>query len=116
MSKEQLLENVKDWITIDNEIRKLQSAIKERRKQKKELTENLVNTMKQNDIDVFNIPDGELIYTKTRSKTPLSKKHLLLSLSEYFKDNKDMVDQLGKFILDSRKIKEKENIKRKIKK
>ena len=35
MSKEQLLENVKDWITIDNEIRKLQSAIKERRKQKK---------------------------------------------------------------------------------
>ena len=35
MSNEQLLENVKDWITIDNEIRKLQSAIKERRKQKK---------------------------------------------------------------------------------
>ena len=116
MSNEQLLDSVKSWINIDNEIRQLQSAIKERRKQKKELTENLVNTMKQNDIDVFNIPDGELIYTKTRSKTPLSKKHLLLSLSEYFKDNKDMVDQLGKFILDSRKIKEKENIKRKIKK
>ena len=116
MSNEQLLDSVKSWINIDNEIRQLQSAIKERRKQKKELTENLVNTMKQNDIDVFNIPDGELIYTKTRSKTPLSKKHLLVSLSEYFKDNKDMVDQLGKFILDSRKIKEKENIKRKIKK
>ena len=116
MSNEQLLDSVKSWINIDNEIRQLQSAIKERRKQKKELTENLVNTMKQNDIDVFNIPDGELIYTKTRSKTPLSKKHLLLSLSEYFKDNKEMVDQLGKFILDSRKIKEKENIKRKIKK
>ena len=116
MSNEQLLDSVKSWINIDNEIRQLQSAIKERRKQKKELTENLVSTMKQNDIDVFNIPDGELIYTKTRSKTPLSKKHLLLSLSEYFKDNKDMVDQLGKFILDSRKIKEKENIKRKIKK
>jgi RNase adaptor protein for sRNA GlmZ degradation len=116
MSNEQLLDSVKSWINIDNEIRQLQTAIKERRKQKKELTENLVNTMKQNDIDVFNIPDGELIYTKTRSKTPLSKKHLLLSLSEYFKDNKEMVDQLGKFILDSRKIKEKENIKRKIKK
>ena len=116
MSNEQLLDSVKSWINIDNEIRQLQSAIKERRKQKKELTENLVNTMKQNDIDVFNIPDGELIYTKTLSKTPLSKKHLLVSLSEYFKDNKDMVDQLGKFILDSRKIKEKENIKRKIKK
>jgi len=116
MSNEQLLDSVKSWINIDNEIRQLQAAIKERRKQKKELTDNLVHTMKQNDIDVFNIPDGELIYTKTKSKTPLSKKHLLLSLSEYFKNDKQMVEQLGKFILDSRQIKEKENIKRKIKK
>ena len=116
MSNEVLLDNVKQWINIDNEIRQLQGAIKERRKQKKELTDNLVHTMKQNDIDVFNIPDGELIYTKTRSKTPLSKKHLLLSLSQYFKNDKEMVERLGTFILDSRQIKEKEKIKRKIKK
>tara|TARA_B100001063_G_scaffold167716_1_gene156759 strand:+ start:3964 stop:4314 length:351 start_codon:yes stop_codon:yes gene_type:complete len=116
MSNEELLDNVKEWINIDNEIRQLQGAIKERRKQKKELTNNLLSTMKQNDIDVFNIPDGELIYTKTKSKKPLSKKHLLLSLSEYFKNDKDMVQQLGKFILDSRQVNEKENIKRKIKK
>jgi hypothetical protein len=116
MSNQELLDNVKEWITIDNEIRQLQSAIKDRRKQRKELTNNLVSTMKQNDIDVFNIPDGELIYTKTKSKKPLSKKHLLFSLSEYFKNDKEMVEQLGKFILDSRQIKENENIKRKIKK
>ena len=116
MSNEELLDNVKEWINIDNEIRQLQGAIKERRKQKKELTNNLLSTMKRNDIDVFNIPDGELIYTKTKSKKPLSKKHLLLSLSEYFKNDKDMVQQLGKFILDSRQVNEKENIKRKIKK
>ena len=116
MSNEVLLDNVKQWINIDNEIRQLQGAIKERRKQKKELTDNLVHTMKQNDIDVFNIPDGELIYTKTKSKRPLSKKHLLLSLSQYFKNDKEMVERLGTFILDSGQIKEKENIKRKIKK
>jgi len=116
MSNQELLDNVKEWLSIDNEIRTLQSAIKDRRKQKKNLTTNLMDTMKQNDIDVFNIPDGELIYTKTKSKKPLSKKHLLVSLSEYFKNDKDMVVQLGKFILDSRAIKESENIKRKIKK
>jgi len=115
MSNDALLDNVKEWINIDNEIRQLQSAIKERRKQKKELTTNLVDTMKQNEIDVFNIPDGELIYTKSKTKTPLSKKHLLLSLSQYFKEDKNMVEQLGKYILDSRQTKEKENIKRKIK-
>ena len=37
MSDDQLLNNVKDWISIDNEIRQLQKAIKERRKQKKNL-------------------------------------------------------------------------------
>lgn len=116
MANQELLDNVKAWISIDNEIRQLQKAVKERRNQKKELTNNLVNTMKQNDIDVFNIPDGELIYTKIKSKTPLSKKHLLVSLSEYFKNDKNIVDQLGKFILDGRQTKEKENIRRKIKK
>ena len=116
MSDDQLLNNVKDWISIDNEIRQLQKAIKERRRQKKELTENLVSTMKQNDIDVFNIPDGELLYTKTRTKSPLSKKHLLLSLTKYFENDQVTIDRLSKFILESREIKEKENIKRKIKK
>ena len=37
MSNEQLLDSVKSWINIDNEIRQLQAAIKERRKQKKTL-------------------------------------------------------------------------------
>lgn len=116
MSDDKLLNNVKDWISIDNEIRQLQKAIKDRRKQKKELTENLVLTMKQNDIDVFNIPDGELLYTRTRTKCPLSKKHLLASLTQYFKNDQVTIDRLSKFILESREIKEKENIKRKIKK
>ena len=51
-----LLENVKSWLTIDNEIRALQKEIKDRRKRKKELTINLMGTMKSNDIDQLNVP------------------------------------------------------------
>ena len=40
--------------------------------------------MKTNDIDALNVPDGELIYNKTKTKAPLSKKHLLSSLGQYF--------------------------------
>ena len=111
-----LLENVKSWLTIDNEIRALQKEIKERRKMKKQLTTDLMTTMKSNDIDALNVPDGELIYNKTKTKAPLSKKHLLSSLGQYFKGDQRMIDELSKFIMESRAEKEKESIRRKIKK
>ena len=111
-----LLQNVKSWLTIDNEIRALQKEIKERRKMKKQLTTDLKTTMKSNDIDALNVPDGELIYNKTKTKAPLSKKHLLSSLTQYFKGDKRMIDELSKFIMETRAEKEKESIRRKIKK
>ena len=115
-TQQALLENVKSWLTIDNEIRALQKEIKERRKMKKQLTTDLMSTMKSNDIDALNVPDGELIYNKTKTKAPLSKKHLLSSLSQYFKGDKRMIDELSKFIMETRAEKEKESIRRKIKK
>lgn len=115
-TQQALLENVKSWLTIDNEIRALQKEIKERRKMKKQLTTDLMSTMKSNDIDALNVPDGELIYNKTKTKAPLSKKHLLSSLTQYFKGDQRMIDELSKFIMETRAEKEKESIRRKIKK
>ena len=115
-SQENLLENVKTWLNIDNEIRTLQKEIRDRRKLKKELTNDLVGIMKTQDIDAVNVPDGQLIYNKTKTKAPLSKKHLLLSLSQFFKNDQRMIDELSKYNMESRIEKEKENIKRKIKK
>ena len=115
-TQQALLENVKSWLTIDNEIRALQKEIKERRKLKKQLTTDLMSTMKSNDIDALNVPDGELIYNKTKTKAPLSKKHLLSSLTQYFKGDQRMIEELSKFIMETRAEKEKESIRRKIKK
>jgi len=115
MSQE-LLNNVKTWLEMDNEIRTLQREIRDKRKMKKNLTHNLVVIMKTQDIDALNIPDGQLIYNKTKTKAPLSKKHLLLSLASYFKNDQERVEELTKYIMESRTEKERENIKRKIKK
>ena len=114
--KEALIDNIKTWIGLDNEIKLLQKEIKNRREQKKLLTSELVNVMKNNDIDALNVPDGELIYSKSKTKAPLSKKHLLSSLTQYFKGDQRMIDELSKFIMESRLEKEKESIRRKIKK
>ena len=115
-TQQELLENVKTWLDIDNQIRTLQKEIRDRRKLKKELTESLVGIMKNQDIDALNVPDGQLIYNKTKTKAPLSKKHLLVSLAQFFKNDQRMVEELSKYIMESRQEKEKENIKRKIKK
>lgn len=116
MSNKELLENVKTWLDIDNQIRTLQKEIRDRRKLKKSLTQSLVGIMKIQDIDALNVPDGQLVYNKTKTKSALSKKHLLTSLASYFKDDRRLADEVTKFIMDSRQEKEKENIKRKIKK
>ena len=116
-SNDTLLNTVKEWISVDNEIKLLQLELKKRKKNKKNLNETLLEIMKSNDIDQLNIPDGELQYKKYKTRAPLSKKHLISSISNYFQ-NKDpeLIKELSTFIMNTREIKEIENIKRKIKK
>jgi len=83
--------------------------------EKKQATETLVETMKNNEIDCFELSAGnKLMYTKNKSKKPLSKKHLLESLSKYFQGNTEQASQLSTFIMNSREETFRENIRRKI--
>jgi len=55
MNKEELVSNIKQWITLDEEIKNLQRQIKEKRNEKKENTETLVRIMRDNEIDCFDL-------------------------------------------------------------
>jgi len=111
---EQLIENVKSWIGLDEELKALRKKARALRNQKKYLTSSLVSIMKDNDIDCFDITDGQLIRTTRQVKTPLSKKHLLASLTRYFQNDPKVGKALGTFIMNSRESKTKEDIRRKI--
>lgn len=113
MENKQLIDNVKEWLEIDNQIKALQKEIKIRRKLKKDITGSLVDIMKTNDIEVMSTSDGQLIRTSRKVKSPLSKKHLLASLSVYFKNDPNIIKELSNYIMDSRPEKLHENIKRK---
>ena len=111
-TKDELVENIKSWINIDNEIKILQKEIKKRREMKKKSTENLVEIMKTNEIDCFDISDGKIVYSQNKVKAPVSKKHLLTCLSQYFeKSDPSAAQELTKYILDSREVKLKDNIR-----
>ena len=115
-SKQELVGLIKEWISCDNKIKQCQKTAKELREKKKSLTETLVTVMKSNEIDCFDINDGKLVYTQNKVKTPLSKKHLMSALMNYYKDDPKSAEEVSNFIMESREEKVKESIRRKINK
>lgn len=112
-TKEELVGHIKKWIEYDNEIKNLQKILKEKRENKKSLTSQLIDVMKNHEIDCFDVNDGKILYTKNKIKSPINKNTLLKTLQNYFSDNSVNTEDLTKFILDNREIKVTENIKKK---
>ncbi|OUU62307.1 MAG: hypothetical protein CBC22_04900 [Alphaproteobacteria bacterium TMED62] len=112
-TKEELVATIKEWIQSESEIKLLQKEIKLRRERKKELSDMLVSTMKDNEIDCFDINDGKIIYSQNKTRSPVSKKHLLTCLGDYFQKqgNPEAAATMAKYILDSRETKIKDNIR-----
>jgi hypothetical protein len=113
-TKEQLVNNIKEWIKIDTEISQLKAEIRDRNNKKKLITADLVTVMKSNEIDCFDINGGSLVYKKSVVKKPLNGKSLMNILQNYYKNQPLMAEELTKHILDNREEKIKETIKRKI--
>ena len=113
-TKDELIANIKEWIKIDSDLTKLKLEIKEKTTKKKIITETLVNVMKNNAIDCFDINGGALIYKQKKSKKTISGKFLLTQLEEYYKDQPEVAKEITKKVLDNRIEVIKDEIKRKI--
>jgi hypothetical protein len=113
-TKEQLVNNIKEWIKIDTEIAELKAQIRDKNNKKKGLTENLVTVMKNNKIDCFDINGGALVYKTNKVKKPINGKSLLLALQSYYKTDPNVAEDLTKYIMDNRQEQVKETIKRKV--
>ena len=50
MDKEKLVENIKEWVKVDNEIRELKKQQKIRKDKQKELSKMLMEVMRSNEI------------------------------------------------------------------
>ena len=113
-NQEILIKTVQEWVQTDNEIRTLKSELNKRNKVKKEVSLKLMNIMKQNEIDCFDLKDGQISYVQRNIKKPITKKMLLEVLSKYYQGDIGKALEVKDFIDENREEYIKESIERKI--
>jgi hypothetical protein len=112
-TKEQLINVIKQWVKLDNEIAALKKEENARKIEKKEVSVNLMEIMKKNEIDCFDIKDGQICYSKKSIKKPITKKNLMDTLVKYYKGDVLKAGDINNFIIDNREEVVKETIVRK---
>ena len=82
---EEFKNQVRSWIELDNAVRKLQHAMRERNVAKKQLTEKILRFMAKYNIEDLNAKDGSrLRYRVTASKKVVKPTEIKERLNEYF--------------------------------
>ena len=112
-TKEELVSIIKTWINKDNEIKNLQTQLRNKKKETKLLTDNLIEIMKTNELNCIDIKNGKLIHKTSRTKKPINKQSLMNILNNYFNDN-EKANQMSNYIFENRELVTKDYIHRKI--
>ena len=110
----QLIDIVRKWVNIDNQLNKLNKLTKQLRLEKKNLNIDMIHIMKQNEIDIFDLKEGQIRYKQEKKKEPLNQKRLLSILSKHPTLEETQIVGLNDFIFKNRNEILKETITRKI--
>jgi hypothetical protein len=116
VTKDQIKDHLRQWIRVENEISALSSEIKKRKLIHQQLSASLLEVMRKNDIDCFDITNGKIVYSKVKHRAPLNNGQLRTALATYYKDDTEKANNLTEFLLSSRVEKTRESIKMKIQK
>ena len=114
LTKEQVKDYLRQWIRVENEISTLSVEIKKRKLVHQQLSASLLDVMRKNDIDCFDITNGKIVYSKVKHRAPLNNGQLRSALTTYYKDDTEKANNLTEFLLSSRIEKTRESIKMKI--
>tara|TARA_B100000900_G_scaffold372753_1_gene352865 strand:- start:1301 stop:1681 length:381 start_codon:yes stop_codon:yes gene_type:complete len=97
--------NVKEWISIDDEIAELNKKIKElKAKKNKQLEPKITLFMRQYNISDLNTDGGKLKCNERNTKKPLSKNLIKQSLSEFFKQDEEKVETVMEHMVSKQEI------------
>ena len=104
---------IKEWVTIDNELRELNIKSKSLREKKNNVNNNVINYIETNNLDnaIIKISDGTLKFNYTNISQPLTFKYINECLNDIIND-KNQVEAIINYIKNKRNVKSIMDIKR----
>lgn len=104
--------DVRTWIELDDSIKSLQNAIKERRCAKKQLTDRITEFMNTNEIEDLITKNGRIRYKTNYVKSPLSHTDIKNRISDFFQSDENSAKQLVSMVFGLRGRSEKPSLRR----
>ena len=106
-------ESIREWVAIDNKIKKYQEEIRRERSIRNELTTTILGQAEESNMQhaVIEITDGRLKFQSTRVTAPLTFRFLEDCLNECI-NGEEQVKQIIKYIKSKREVKFVPDIKR----
>ena len=108
---EEFKKNVQNWMTIDNQLKRLAAATKQIKNKKKEMNEKILDFMVRYNIEDLNTKEGIIRYKKTFVKGTLTQKMIKDKLNDIFKDNNTDLEKVNEIFNNRDKV-EKTSLRR----
>lgn len=92
-------------MTTEDELRTLSAAIREKRKRAKTVKTMITDIMRGNKIGQLKFSAGAVVRETKATKSPITKKYLVESLTDFFKGDADIAKKCAAFIDEHRPLK-----------
>jgi hypothetical protein len=102
---------LKEWLTLEDELKILGNAMREKRKRMGILQGLITKTMKGHKIARVNIKSGAILYQNKQTKESMGKKFIISKLTEYFKGDIIKATEIFNYLEEHRGKRSKDNIK-----
>ena len=102
---------LKEWLILEDEIKVLANAVKEKKKRMGILQGLITKTMKGHKLGRVNIKSGSILYQNKVTKESMGKRFIISRLTEYFKGDIIIATEVYNYLEENRAKKIKDNIK-----
>lgn len=106
-------QNIKQWVSLDTQLKTLNEKTKEIRNKRNELTDNIIDFVDNNNLSTstIKISDGKLKFAQNKQTAPITLGFLEGCLNDII-GNEEKVTQIMDYVKENREVKVIPDIKR----
>jgi uncharacterized membrane protein YgcG len=111
IDRELLVDSIREWLRVENEIKMLNAELKKRRARKRELSQYLSSVMKVSDTDQYKTKQGNINLSVEKRPQYIGKNFLMRAIGGFFHDDPYLAKDLIEHVLESREVKKVDTVR-----